>query len=299
MKFISYILLLLTVCILTPSYAQELRCRVNVQYSDIGDADKELFQELNKTIEEFMNSQVWTNSKFDEIEKIEMNIMLKITKQHSSKSFSGTLQIQSSRPVYNSTYTTTILNHRDESFNFQYERGQAIEVSENNYISNLSSVLSFYAYLIIGLDHDTFSPLGGSQYFQKAQNIANAANAANESGWMTSEKRENRYWFIENILNSTYSGYRNALYIYHRQGLDNMSNNDSEARKKIIASFIELEKVYRIRPSAFLLNVFFIAKKNEIIQIFSEGTPDEKQQALALIKKLNPSNASEYDKNIK
>lgn len=298
MKFILTTLCTIYILSLNTMHAQELRCRVNVQYADIPDADKELFNNLSKNIEEFMNTRVWTDNKFEEHEKIEMRLNLRVTKQYSNKNFAGTIQIQASRPVYNSTYTTTVFSYVDDKFNFIYEENQTIELSETSYISNLSSVLTFYAYMVIGLDSDTYSLLGGSPYFQKAQNVASAANASNETGWLTTEK-ENRYWLIENILNSTFSGYRTALYMYHRQGLDIMNDKAIEGRKQILEAVSELEKVYRVRPSALLLNVFFLAKKDEIIQIFTEATPDEKQRINGLAKKMNPANAAEYDKIIK
>ena len=298
MKPFQYIFFLLSIFWSSIAVSQELRCRVNVQYSDIGDADKDLFNNLSKTIEEFMNTRVWTDNKFEEHEKIEIRLNLRITKQYSNKNFAGTIQIQASRPVYNSTYTTTVFNFVDDKFNFQYEENQSIDVSETSYISNLSSVLSFYAHLIIGLDFDTFSMLGGTQYYQKAQNIASAANASNETGWLSNEK-ENRYWLIENLLNSTYSGYRSALYIYHRKGLDIMSDKTAEGRNQVLEAVNELEKVYRVKPSAYLLTIFFMAKKEEIMQIFSDATPEEKQRINTLAKKFNPANASEYDKLLK
>jgi len=140
--------------------------------------------------------------------------------------------------------------------------------------------------------------LGGTQYYQKAQNIASAANASNETGWLSNEK-ENRYWLIENLLNSTYSGYRSALYIYHRKGLDIMSDKTAEGRNQVLEAVNELEKVYRVKPSAYLLTIFFMAKKEEIMQIFSDATPEEKQRINTLAKKFNPANASEYDKLLK
>ena len=295
MRKLLFFCLLSCVFSLGNSFAQEIRCRVNVQYSDIGDADKDLFNEMRKTIEEFMNSQVWTDNVFEEQEKIEMKVNIRILKQNSTKNFTGSIQIQSSRPAFGSTYTTTLLNHLDEKFNFQYEENQTIEFSENSYVANLSSVLSYYVYIVLGLDYDSFSQSGGTPFFQKAQNIANAAAASGETGWNSSEK-ENRYWLVENLLNSSYSSFRSAMYMYHRLGLDVMSEKPVDGRKQIIEAITELEKVYRIKPSAFLLQIFFLAKKDEIIQIFSEAQPDEKQTIVAMVKKLNPANASDYDK---
>lgn len=297
MKKLVFIFIVLIITASGNAFSQEIRCRVNVQYSDIPDGDKDLFNEMRKNIEEFMNSQVWTDNAFEEQEKIDMRINIRLLKQNSNKNFSASIQIQSSRPTFNSTYSSTIINYLDEKFNFQYEENQTIEFAENSYVSNLSSVLSFYAYIILGLDYDTFSQQGGTVFYQKAQNIANAANASGESGWSSSDK-ENRYWLVENLLNSSYSGYRSAMYMYHRLGLDIMADKPVDGRKQIVEALTELEKIYRIKPSAFLLQIFFLAKKDEIIQIFSEGQPDEKQTVVATVKKMNPANASDYDKII-
>lgn len=295
MKKVTLLVCFLLVMQVNFLHAQELRCRVNVIYSEIPDADKEVFNNLRKTVEEFMNNQIWTDHVYEENEKIDMKININVQKQNSNKNFSGSIQVQSSRPAFNSTYSSTMFNYFDEKFNFTYEENQTIEFSENTYIANLSSVLAFYAYIVIGIDYDSFSLQGGTPYFQKAQNIATAASGAGEGGWNTSEK-ENRYWLVENILNSTYTGFRSTMYMYHRLGLDIMYDKPVDGRKQVIEALTELEKVYRVKPSAFLLNVFFLAKKDEIIQMFSEALPDEKQQMVALAKKMNPGNASDYDK---
>lgn len=276
-------------------FSQELLCRVNVRFSDIGNANKELFNEMRTNIEEFLNTTVWTNTNYEEIGKIDVRFNISIKKQLSNKNFVVDLQIQSSRPVYNSTYTTSMFNHVDEDVSMEYEENQPIEFSENAFVSNLSSVLGYYAYIILGIDADSFAPKGGTSYFQKAQHIASYSASYSDKEWGPSTNRKNKYWLIENILNSTYEGYRNALYLYHRQGLDIMADDAKKGRKNITEALQELENVHRVRPGAFLLAVFFYAKKSELINIYSEAMPDEKKLAVTLLKRLNPQNASDYD----
>ncbi|MCQ2608023.1 MAG: DUF4835 family protein [Bacteroidales bacterium] len=280
----------------TFSFARELRCRVNIQYNEIANADKDLYNTLRSTIEEFMNAQSWTTHSYEEQEKIEVKLNFRITSQ-SSKNFGGTLQIQSSRPVYNSTYTTTLFNHVDDKISFQYEENEPIEFSENAFVSNLSSILSYYAYLIIGIDYDTFSPNGGIEFFQKAQNVVTTAQANDEAGWSSSSRDDKtRYWLVENLLNSSYSAFHSALYKYHRLGLDIMYDKPEEGRKEVYNAVAELEKVFKLKPSSYLLTAFFYAKKDEIVQMYSEGNPDEKNRMVTLAKKLNPANVNDYDK---
>lgn len=292
----NLLLIVFTLVICSFANAQELRCRVNIQYNDIANADKDLFNTLRSSIEDFMNAQAWTSHTYEEQEKIEMKLTLRVTSQ-SSKNFAGTLQIQSSRPVFNSTYTTTLFNHVDDKISFQYEENEPIEFSENAFVSNLSSILSYYAYIVIGLDYDSFSSNGGIEFFQKAQNIVSVAQANDESGWSSSSRDDKtRYWFVENLLNSTYSAFHTAMYKYHRLGLDVMFEKPTEGRKEVYNAVAELEKVFRQKPSSYLLTAFFYAKKDEIIQMFSEGTPDEKNRMTTMAKKLNPSNVNDYDK---
>lgn len=288
--------IVLLLSFVTYSFSQELRCRVNIQYNEIANADKDLFNTLRSSIEEFMNAQTWTSHTYEEQEKIEVKLNFRITSQ-SSKNFSGTLQVQTSRPVYNSTYTTTLFNHVDDKIAFQYEENEPIEFSENSFVSNLSSILAYYAYLALGFDYDTFSPNGGIEYFQKAQNVVTTAQANDESGWSsTSRDDKTRYWLVENLLNSSYSHFHTAMYKYHRMGLDVMYEKPEEGRKEVYNAVAELEKIFKQKPSSYLLTAFFYAKKDEIVQMYSEGNTDEKNRMVTLAKKLNPANVTEYDK---
>ena len=290
------ITIVFSVLYLSSSFAQELRCRVNIQYNEIANADKDMYNTLRSSIEDFMNSQLWTTQTFEEQEKIEVKLTLRITAQ-TSKNFTGTLQIQSSRPVYNSTYTTTLFNHVDDKITFQYEENEPLEFSENAFVSNLSSTLAYYAYLVIGLDFDSFSPNGGIEYFQKAQNVVTTAQANDEAGWSSSSRDDKtRYWLVENLLNSTYTSFHTAMYKYHRLGLDIMYEKPEDGRKEVYNAIAELEKVFKQKPSSYLLTAFFYAKKDEIVQMYSEGNQDEKNRIVALVKKLNPSNINDYEK---
>ncbi|MDR2963782.1 MAG: DUF4835 family protein [Bacteroidales bacterium] len=295
-KYIVLLLLLSTPVFF--AHAQELRCRVNVQFSEIPDVNKDLFNNFKQTVEQFMNNTVWTDQTFTEQEKIDMVLNIKINKINSNTNFNATVQVQSSRPVFASSYTTTLFNYVDARMNFMFEENQKIDVTETSFISNLSSTLSYFANIVIGLDFDSFSQNGGTAQYQKAQTIANTTASAGEATW-SSKDSEGKYWLVENLLNSSYGGFRRAMYIYHRLGLDIMSERLPEGRKQIIRALTELESVYAIRPSALLLTVFFYAKKDEIIQIFSAAPAEERQQVLALVKKLNPANAAEYDAKLK
>ena len=207
------------------------------------------------------------------------------------------MQVQTSRPVYNSTYTTTLFNHVDDKVSFQYEENEPIEFSENSFVSNLSSILAYYAYIALGLDYDSFAPNGGVEFFQKAQNVVTVAQANDESGWSsTSRDDKTRYWLVENLLNSSYSYFHTAMYKYHRLGLDVMFEKPEEGRKEVYNAVSELEKIFRQKPSSYLLTAFFYAKKDEIVQMYSEGNPDEKNRMVTLAKKLNPANVTEYEK---
>lgn len=291
-----FLTIAIIVSLVTFSSAQELRCRVNIQYNEIANADKDLYNTLRSSIEEFMNAQAWTSHSYEEQEKIEVKLNFRITSQ-SSKNFSGTLQVQTSRPVYNSTYTTTLFNHVDDKVSFQYEENEPIEFSENSFVSNLSSILAYYAYIALGLDYDSFAPNGGVEFFQKAQNVVTVAQANDESGWSsTSRDDKTRYWLVENLLNSSYSYFHTAMYKYHRLGLDVMFEKPEEGRKEVYNAVSELEKIFRQKPSSYLLTAFFYAKKDEIVQMYSEGNPDEKNRMVTLAKKLNPANVTEYEK---
>lgn len=292
-KCISFIFLLLTISV---ANGQELKCTVKVTAKDEQESDRNALENLRKSVEQFMNSQVWTDNVFDEKEKIDVNILISV-KQKSNDVYDASLQIQSNRPSYNSRYQSIMLNFIDEKFKFTFQEFGTIEFDEQTFNSNLTYVLAFYAYVIIGLDYDSFSLNGGTKWYQKAEAIVNNAQTQNDySGWKAFESKDNKYWIIENLLNNTYSGFRTCLYTYHRLGLDIMSEKPQEGRAKITEALSELEKVHNQKPGTIILTVFFQAKSKEIINIYSEAQTDEKSRITSLLKKMDPGRASDYDK---
>lgn len=292
---------ILTILILATSLAtmaQEFRCRVNISTKEQQESDRELYNNLKKNIEEFMNNQVWTDNVFDPKERIELNIAITI-KGRAGDVFDATFQIQSNRTAFNSSYNSMILNILDEYCKFKYQEFETLEFDENTFNSNLTYVLAFYAYTVLGLDYDSYSLNGGSKWFQNAEALVNNAQSQNDYyGWKAFEKKDNRYWLIENIQNPAYSSYRKCMYTYHRLGLDVMTDKPADGRGKVAEALVELEKVNKQKPGLFIITLFFQSKSKEIQDIFSEGQPDEKSRVLALLKKMDPARGPEYDRSI-
>ncbi len=281
--------------------SQELKCRVSVYSKEIQGTNRQVFNTMQTAIYEFMNNTVWTDHVYTIDERIECNILINIREQLSADEFRGTIQVQSSRPVYNSNYNTTMLNYKDDDFHIRYVEFEPLEFSENTHISNLSSILAFYAYMILGIDYDSFSPEGGSPYFKKAEKVVNnAQNSALKKGWIASDSREhkNRYWFVNDMLDREYRSLREFLYLYHRQGLDRMDKSPNEARLDILDNLKLLQKIYREKPDPYmyLLKIFIDVKSDEFINIFSEGFPEEKTRAISILSEIDPVNSSDYEK---
>ncbi|NQU86718.1 MAG: DUF4835 family protein [Mariniphaga sp.] len=295
MKRLFILVLILTGAVLYGN-SQELRCRVSVQSTKIRGANRNLFKTMQIDITDFMNNRQWTEHKYTMDERIECNIFIKLEQQISSDEFKGTINVQLSRPVFGSTYTSSILNIQDKDFHCRYVEFQPLEFSENNNRDNLTNILAYYAYIILGMDYDSFSPEGGTQYFEKAQQIVSNSQNAREKGWKSFESERNRYWLTENLLNTSYSDYRTCLYDYHRKGLDIMSEKPEEGRAAIAESIRLLQKVFRRRPSVYILQVFFDAKKNELVQVFSKSYPDERNRVLNILNEVDPSNGSIYER---
>ncbi len=278
--------------------AQELRCNVQVVTNQIQGTNKQKFTTLQRAIYEFMNSRNWTSHVFNNQERIEVNIMLNLTEEISSDEFRGTIQIQSRRPVYNSSYNTVLFNYLDNNLHFRYIEHETLEFSENQHLSNLTSILAFYAYIIIGLDYDSFSFNGGTEFFQKAETIVSNAQNANERGWKSFESNRNRYWLSSNLRDAKYAPLREFNYRYHRLGLDRMGSRPAEARAEIAESLFLLQKVYREKPDPFmhLMQVVFDAKSDEIINVFSETNPGEASRVATVLREIDPANTPKYQR---
>jgi len=297
MKKAFYILFIGILSVLSLK-AQELNCQVSINSQQVAISDKTKFQTLQKDIYEFMNNRQWTNTKFDVTERIECSIFITFSKNSTGDFYTGSIQIQSSRPAYKSAYNSIMLNIVDNDFDFTWIEHDALDFQINTFSSNLTSVLGYYAYIIIGTDFDSFSLNGGNQYFNDAQTIVNNAQNASESGWKSFEGQKNRYWLIENILNSSYADYRQFVYSYHRLGLDVMSSSPSKARTAILGSFKYLQNVHRNRPGLYIMNLLMDTKRDEFIGVFSEAPVNEKTQAKTILSEIDPAHSGDYQKMV-
>ena len=250
---------------------QELNASITVNADQVSQTNQQIFQTLQRSLTDFVNKTKWTNRVYKENERVNAQMFITIT-EYDSDRFSGTLQIQSSRPVFNTSYESTVFNYKDNQFNFQYVEFQPLVFNENVFESNLVAVVAYYAYIILGLDADTFALEGGTDHFRKAQQITTQAQGSNFAGWnqSTSDNRT-RFDFINDLLSNTYKEYRIAMYNYHRKGLDILGDNNSTG-KQVIAGTINLfQTMVNRRPNAFLVQTFFDAKSEEIQNIFSDG----------------------------
>lgn len=297
LRKVIYIALFLALSI--KGNSQELRCNVQIVSEQIQGTNKRVFETLQSAIFEFMNNRNWTNHVFSSQERIECNILFNLN-DHTGDVFKGTLQIQSRRPVFNSNYSSTLLNYLDQNIKFSYVEYEALEYSENNFTSNLTSILAYYAYIIIGLDYDSFSFKGGNDYLRKAEMVVNNAQSAIEPGWKAfdSNSNKNRYWLIQNLLDEKYSPVRDFIYKYHRLGLDGMADRVNESRDQMAESLRSLQQVYRQKPDPYLhlLQVIFDAKSDEWVNLFSASFPDEKTRVVQILKEIDPSSSAKYQK---
>jgi|YNPMSStandDraft_1061717.scaffolds.fasta_scaffold00071_38 hypothetical protein len=296
MKALSIILLLLFIFNLLD--AQELNCRVQVFSQQIQTTNKHIFESMQKDIYEFVNNRKWTDHVFSYDEKIECSILINLTEQVSTDQYKGTIQVQAIRPVFNTNYNSVLLNLKDNDVQFNYVEFQSMDFNENSFTSNLTSLLAYYVYIILGFDYDTYSLMGGTPYFQKAEKIVQNAQNAQEKGWKSFESQKNRYWLVENLLNSKYAPVREFLYNYHRLGLDIMHSKQAEGRAEIAESLSLLQKVFREKPSPFmmLLQVVLDAKSDELVQVFSESYPEEKVRVVNILKEIDPTNSAKYQR---
>lgn len=295
MKYVAFIILSLLI-FSGNIFSQELRCNVTVSSQRIQGANQNLFRTMQSDIYEFMNTRKWTDHIYGYDEKLRCNILIVLDEQLSADEFSGSIQVQLIRPVFDSSYETTLLNIKDNDFRCRYVEFQPLEFSETSNRENLTNILAFYAYVILGYNYDSFSLEGGTPYFEKAQAIVNNSQNLPVKGWKSFESERNRYWLIENILNKSYSDFRRCMYNYHRNGLDLMSQRVEEGRSNIADSLRDLQKVFRKRPSTYILQMFFDSKADELVNVFSKSFPDERSRVLAILNEIDPSNGSKYSK---
>jgi hypothetical protein len=279
------------------SHAQELNCVVSINANQIQTSDRGIFREMKTSIEQFMNGRKWTNDTFKPHEKISCSMLITIMRMPSIGNFVASVQIQSARPVYNSNYSSLMFNFADREWECEYVESQPLEFNDNNYTSNLTSMLAFYAYMIAAIDYDSFSELGGTTYYQKAQQVVINAQQAGRSGWSQTGNR-NRYQLIDGYINSQSTDLRKSYYHYHRLGLDQYEKDPDNARTTILKGLKDIKKIRDINPSSILVISFFDAKSKEIANIFSSGNIQTRREAYDLVTLMDPTNRSTYAKMI-
>jgi hypothetical protein len=292
------LLFILSLSPFTGSLAQELKCSVTINASQIQTSDRGVFKELKNAIEQFMNTRKWTNDTYKAHEKISCNFLITVTKMPSVGNFTASVQVHSVRPVYNSNYSSLLFNFADRDWEFEYIESMQLEYNDNGFTSNLTSMLAMYAYLIIGVDYDSFSELGGTMYFQRALNVVNNAQQTSYPGWQSQGSNRNRYWLVENFNNPQMTDLRRAIYSYHRQALDTFDKNPDQSRSTILKGLKDIKKIRDINPNAILVISFFDAKGKELANIFSAGNIQTRREAYDIITTIDPSNRSSYDKII-
>ena len=297
LKFSLIIFLLLSSCILN---AQELNCNVQISAQKIQGSNRQVFETMQRDIYEFMNNTIWTNNVFSYAERIDCNILINLNEQLSADEFRGTIQVQMRRPVFNTTYNSTMLNFIDNNFQFRYVEFQPLEFDPNSYRSSLVSVLAYYAYVILGVDYDSFSLLGGTEFYQTAEKIVTNAQNASEPGWKPYDgsRNRNRYWLVKNLLDKEYEGVRRFIYDYDINGLDRMESRISEARVSIVESLRLVQDVYRAKPDPYmyLVQIVMESKADELVNIFTEAFPEEKSRVMQILIEIDPGNKSKYEK---
>ena len=274
--------------------AQELNARITVNGDKIANANKSVFTTLQNALTEFINNRKWTDATFAVNERIDCSMTI-IVNEMVESSFKGEIQVQARRPVYNSSYTTTLLNFRDQQFDFEYMEGEPLEYQENMLTGNLTATVVFYIYIILGLDFDSFSPLGGTAYIQQAQQIVSLAQSQSWSGWKAFDSNRNRHAVATALQDNASEAFRNLWYTYHRKGLDEMAANPDRGRTTIIEALPALQEVKKARPTSVLLQMFSDAKLDEIVLIYSKATTQEKQSGYKLLQEIYPTETTKLE----
>lgn len=289
----KYIVLFLII-IGVKSNAQELNCVVKINSSEIGVSNKQVFVTMESAIFEYINNTKWTNIAYKENEKINCSLTINIIDNPSTNQYKGSLQLQVSRPVYNATYTTSVLNFNDNDVNFSYEEYQPLVYNENSFDSNLVSILTFYVYTILGFEADTFGYKGGEEFHKLAESVVNIAQQGGAKGWKKIDGNNTRYQLNENLLSPVYEQYRKTLYEYHLHGLDRLVDDKRGGKENIAKSIIDLQKLFNDRPNTFLIRVFMDTKSDEIVDLFSDGPKINITELREVLSRIFPSFDSKW-----
>ncbi|MGE5424205.1 MAG: DUF4835 family protein [Syntrophothermus sp.] len=293
---LAIVVLFLSVLSSLRAFSQELDCQISVTSQQVEGTDKRAFEALQQALYEFVNNRKWSSYDFRIEEKIEGTIMITVNERISSDEYKATLNLVLRRPVFNTSYNSPLLNLVDKDFTFKYVESQPLDFSDNTFTSNLTSVIAFYVYMFIAVDMDSFTPYGGTPFYEKAQGIVNAAQNAQEVGWKGFESQKNRFWLVENFTNSSNAAIREFYYKYHRQGLDLMYDKVDQGRTAITESMNYLQTLYNAKPGLYGLQLIFDAKRDEFVNIYSDQKvpPMEKTQVVNILKEIDPANGSKY-----
>lgn len=276
---------------------QELNCRVEINTQKVEGSSKDVFKSLQEAIKEYLNTTKWTQAQYSPMERIECTFFLTINKYDDSDGrMEGDLQIQSTRPVYNTNYNSTLINFKDNKIAFNYRDGDQLNYSETTLDNNLLALLNFYAYLFLAVDSDTFSPKGGDPYYDKLQSIVQMAQNLGESGWKAFEDTKNRPAVLAALTDPSTSGFRDLLYQYHREGLDQMAVAPEKGRDAITNSLDVLAKVFKVAPMSVGLSMFKDAKLDELVNVYSKAQPEERDKAYEILYPIFPVEQARLEK---
>ncbi len=279
--------------------AQEVNCNLTVNTEQVSGGSLQLgvISDFETQVREFLNQTKWTNAIIKDDEKIEFSMLINFKDANGSGGFKASLSIQSVRPVFNSGYNSAVISYKDDKFDFNFAQGDVLNFNvQNSADNNLTAMLAYYVYLVIGYDYETFSPFGGKEYLDIAMSIANQNQNTAYGGWKALDDDKNRYWIVQNLIQPRYENINKCLYMYHRKGLDKMYDTPTEGRKKILEALELLETVYEDIPDAVNIQIFFNAKSSEIVGIFKESPEDEKKKVVKLLDKIYPSNTQNWSK---
>jgi len=289
------IVLIFSLLTTTLTFSQELACNVTVDARQTGNENLQIFRSLQTQLTDFINNTTWTGRKIRNNERIDCNMFINIS-SYDNDVFQATLQIQSSRPIYNSSYNSPVYNFNDKNFTFRYQEFQNLRFNADVFESNLVSVLAFHIYMILGIDADTFDMNSGDVFYRQAQKILDYSQQNGFKGWAANDGLQSRYYLIDNILSPTYKEYRVVLHDYHFKGLDFMNTDVKQAKNNIAKSLMMLEQMNRRRPNSFILRVFFDTKSNEIQDIFSDGPSVPVTNLISALSKIAPNHSDKWRK---
>lgn len=272
---------------------QDLNCEITIDARQTGQENLQVFKSLENQLYEFINNNSWTGRSIRPNEKINCTMFLNISSMDND-SFNGTLQIQASRPVYNSSYFSPVYNFNDKNFNFRYQEYQNLNFNPNQFENNLVSIITFHIYILLGIDADSFALNGGTDYFEVAREILDYSQNQGYKGWASTDGLQSRYFLIDNILSPTYKEYREVMYSYHLRGLDKMANEPKMSKTILIEQMNALNIMHRRRPNSFLMRVFFDTKSEEIFEIFKDGPKVSTSNLISILNRISPNNSEKW-----